>query len=179
MDKDIVISLYKKQFKIICLYLVKCGCSVNAAEDIVHDSFIKAIEYIDGVAIENLSSWLFRVAINKYKNEVKRNKNINSIYIDEESFCDQLETDLTVEGEILSKEIGGEVREILNSLKEEYKSLLIFKYEMELSYKEIGLLLGISEGNVKTYLYRARNKFKEEWRKRYEGYRGYVWWKKA
>ncbi len=64
MDKDIVISLYKKQFKIICLYLVKCGCSVNDAEDIVHDSFIKAIEYIDGVAIENLSSWLFRVAIN-------------------------------------------------------------------------------------------------------------------
>ncbi len=81
---------------------------------------------------------------------------------------------MTVEWEILSKEIGGEVREILNSLKEEYKSLLIFKYEMELSYKEIGLLLGISEGNVKTYLYRARNKFKEEWRKRYEGYRGYV-----
>ncbi|SCJ89748.1 RNA polymerase sigma factor sigM [uncultured Clostridium sp.] len=174
MDKDIVISLYKKQFKIICLYLVKCGCSVSDAEDIVHDSFIKAIEYIDGVDVENLSSWLFRVAINKYKNNLKRGKSINSISIDEESFYEQLSTDFTVEGEILSKENGGEIRDVLDSIKEEYKSLLIFKYEMELSYKEIGLLLGINESNVKTYLYRARNKFKEEWNKRYEGYRGYI-----
>ncbi|EKY26699.1 RNA polymerase sigma factor [Clostridium celatum] len=78
MDKDIIINLYKKQFKIICLYLTKCGCSISDAEDIVHDSFIKAIEYMDGVATENLSSWLFRVAINTYKNNLKRCKIINS-----------------------------------------------------------------------------------------------------
>jgi RNA polymerase sigma-70 factor (ECF subfamily) len=36
---------------------------------------------------------------------------------------------------------------------------------MELSYKEISLLLGASENTIKTYLYRARNKFKKEWRK--------------
>ncbi|GEM_PF-214327 len=174
MDKDIVISLYKKQFNIICLYLVKCGCSISDAEDIVHDSFIKAIEYMDGVAIRNLSSWLFKVAINTYKNNLKRGKIINSISIDEENFYEQLVHDLTVEDEILNKENGGEVREVLNSLKEEYRSLLIFKYEMKLSYKEIGLLLGINESTVKTYLYRARNKFKEEWGKRYERYRRYV-----
>lgn len=170
MDADIVINLYKKQFKIICLYLVKCGCSISDAEDIVHDSFIKAIEYMDGVAIENLSSWLFRVAINRYKNHIKRTKIINSVSIDEVNFYEQLIHDLTVEKEILCKEKCKEIKEALNSLKEEYKSLLIFKYELDLSYKEIGLLLGINEDNVKTYLYRARNKFKEEWIKKYEQY---------
>ena len=170
MDADIVINLYKKQFKIICLYLVKCGCSISDAEDIVHDSFITAIEYMDGVAIENLSSWLFRVAINRYKNHLKRAKIINSVSIDEENFYEQLIHDLTVEKEILSKEKCKEIKESLNSLKEEYKSLLIFKYELDLSYKEIGLLLGINEYTVKTYLYRARNKFKEEWVKKYEQY---------
>ena len=156
MDADIVINLYKKQFKIICLYLVKCGCSISDAEDIVHDSFIKAIEYMDGV--------------NRYKNHIKRTKIINSVSIDEVNFYEQLIHDLTVEKEILCKEKCKEIKEALNSLKEEYKSLLIFKYELDLSYKEIGLLLGINEDTVKTYLYRARNKFKEEWIKKYEQY---------
>lgn len=42
MYKDFIINLYKKQFNVICLYLVKNGCKINDAEDIVHDSFIKA-----------------------------------------------------------------------------------------------------------------------------------------
>lgn len=174
MDKDIIISLYKKQYKIICLYLVKCGCSLSDAEDIVHDSFIKAIEYLDGVEIDNLSSWLFRVSINKYKNNLKRKKIVEFVSIDEESFCDHMAHDTTVESEILNIEARGEVREILNNLKEEYRSLLIFKYEMELSYHDISLLIGINEKTVKTYLYRARNKFKEEWMKQNERHGKYI-----
>lgn len=168
MDKDLVINLYKKQFRIICLYLVKCGCRVNDAEDIVHDSFVKAIEYMDGVAINNLSSWLFRVSINAYKNSVKRSKIITCVSVDEENFYNQLAEEKTVEGEMLNKENCIEIRNTLNDLKEEYRALLIFKYEMNLSYREIGLLLGINESTIKTYLYRARNKFKEEWHKNNE-----------
>ncbi len=170
MDKDLIINLYKKQYKIISLYLIKCGCSVSDAEDIVHDSFIKAIEYLEGVKVNDVSSWLFRVAVNKYKNFNKRKKIINTVLINEESFYEQIAQEFTVEGEILSKEISAEIRGTLNGLKEEYRSLLILKYDMELSYKEIGLLLGINEDSVKTYLYRARNKFKEEWRKSNERY---------
>ncbi|WP_404987737.1 RNA polymerase sigma factor [Clostridium culturomicium] len=170
MDKDLIINLYKKQYKIISLYLIKCGCSVSDAEDIVHDSFIKAIEYLEGVKVNYVSSWLFRVAVNKYKNFNKRKKIINTVSINEESFYEQIAQEFTVEGEILSKEISEEIRGTLNGLKEEYRSLLILKYDMELSYKEIGLLLGINEDSVKTYLYRARNKFKEDWRKSNERY---------
>lgn len=165
MDKDIVINLYKKQFRIICLYLVKCGCSLSDAEDIVHDSFVKAIEYIDGVEIKNLSSWLFKVSLNAYKNSVKRGKIINYISVDEENFYAELVEGKTVEGEMIQKENAKEIRMALSDLKEEYRALLIFKYEMDLSYRDIGLLLGINECTVKTYLYRARNKFKEEWQK--------------
>ena len=168
MDNDIIINLYKKQFNIICLYLIKYGCSPADAEDIVHDSFIKAIEYMDGVSINNLSSWLYKIAINTFKNHLKRGKIISYISIDEDNFCNQLANDDNVEKEIIIKEKHGQVQNVLNSLKDEYKSLLIFKYDMDLSYKEIALLLGISETNVKTYLYRARNKFKEEWSKKYE-----------
>ena len=64
----------------------------------------------------------------------------------------------------LKKEKSNAILSILNNMKEEYKSILILKYDMELSYKEIALLLGTNEDVIKTYMYRARNKFKEEWR---------------
>lgn len=93
-----------------------------------------------------------------------------------ENFYTQLVSDTSVEGAILNNEKSGDVANVLSNLNEKYRSLLIFKYEMDLSYKEIAALLGLNEDMVKTYLYRARNKFKEEWNKIYEWYWWYIWW---
>ena len=49
-------------------------------------------------------------------------------------------------------------------MKEVYRQLLVLKYELELSYKEISLLLGMKEETVRTYLFRARKEFQEKWR---------------
>lgn len=171
MDKDLIINLYKEQFNIICLYLIKCGCRTSDVEDIVQDSFIKAMEYITEVNIKNLPSWLFKVSINNYKNMVKRGKIINSKSIYEGNFYEELVDNFNLEENILNKEKSKEILKILNLLKEEYRSLIILKYEMDLSYKEISVLLGLDENTVKVYLYRARNNFKREWNKINEGYR--------
>lgn len=164
MENNLIIDLYKKQFKIICLYLVKNGCSINDAEDIVHESFIKAIEYIECIEIKNLSSWLFRVSINNYKNRIRRGKIIKLVSINKDNYYERLIDECNVEEQILSKERYLGVIKILDKLGEVYKALIILKYEMNLTYKEIALLLGKDENTIKTYLYRARNKFKEEWR---------------
>ncbi|WP_461207364.1 RNA polymerase sigma factor [Clostridium sp. DL1XJH146] len=65
-------------------------------------------------------------------------------------------------------EKNNDIKACLNNLKKEYQTLLIFKYEMDLSYKDISNLLGISENMIKTYLYRARNQFKKIWREKNE-----------
>lgn len=165
MDKDLIINLYKKQFNIICLYLIKCGCRTSDAEDIVQESFIKAMEYITEVNIKNLPSWLFKVSINNYKNMVKRGKLISSKSIYEGKFYEELVDNFNLEENILNKEKSKEILKTLNLLKEEYRSLIILKYEIDLSYKEISALLGLDENTVKVYLYRARNNFKKEWNK--------------
>ncbi|MGL5353598.1 MAG: RNA polymerase sigma factor [Clostridium sp.] len=90
-----------------------------------------------------------------------------SVY--EESFYNQLIDDKAVEEEMIQKENSKEIKTSLNELKEENRALLIFKYEMDLSYRDIGLLLGINESTVKTYLYRARNKYKDVWQKNNRG----------
>ncbi|KEH99953.1 RNA polymerase sigma factor [Clostridium botulinum] len=168
MDNELLLDLYKRQAKIIFSYLIKCGCKSEEAEDIVQEGFIKAIEYMGGVSNNNMSSWLFTVCMNNFKNRINRRKNLNKIIVNSyEPFLQDL-YDTSALDEVLLLEKKENIRECLNLLKEEYKSLLIFKYELDLSYKEISLLLGISEDVIKTYLYRARNKFKEIWREQYE-----------
>jgi len=41
---------------IIYKYLIKLGCSKDEAEDIVQESFTRAMEYMDGVRVEKLIS---------------------------------------------------------------------------------------------------------------------------
>ena len=168
MDNQLLIELYKKQSKIIFGYLIKNGCSKEEAEDIVQDSFTKAIQYMDGVAKDKLSSWLFKVALNEFRNRLKKNKRIYQLSLGEEGFSSRVAAEGDFTEETLLKEQKAEVKECLSNLKEGYKDLLILKYEMELSYKEISLLLGMQEAVVKTYLYRARKEFEKEWNKSYE-----------
>ena len=61
---------------------------------------------------------------------------------------------------LLTSELQGEVQEILETMTEDYRHILLLKYEYELSYKEIAILLSMKEETVKTSLYCARNQFK-------------------
>ena len=160
-------ELYEKQAKIIYRYLLKYGCCKEEAEEIVQESFMKAIQYIDGVDERKLPSWIFKVALNNYRNYLKRKSVIAELSIDGGGFFSRLAAEGEFTEVILANESATLVRECLSSLKDGYKDLLILKYEMELSYKEIGRLLGLSETTVKTYLYRARNEFKRLWSEEY------------
>ncbi|KGM95110.1 RNA polymerase sigma factor [Clostridium novyi A str. 4552] len=169
MSSDILLELYKRQARIIFAYLIKSGCKSDDAEDIVQDSFVKAIEFMDGVDNDKVSSWLFVVAMNNYKNRLKRKKIVTEISIDDDKFYRIMVSSRNVQQEVLQQEEKRYIDYCLSKLKEEYRMLLIFKYDLELSYKEISKLIGFSENVVKTYLYRARNKFKEIWREEYNG----------
>ena len=163
MDSQLLLDLYKRQAKIIFGYLIKNGCTKEESEDIVQDSFVKAIQYMDGVSKEKLSSWLFTVALNEFRNRMKKQEKQYLLSIDEGNFYNNLAEDEDFTEDLLSKERSNEVKNCLNKLKEGHKNLLVLKYEMELSYKDITALLGIKETVVKTYLYRARKEFKKEW----------------
>ncbi len=79
------------------------------------------------------------------------------LWIDGDRFLEKLSAPGNPEDSLLRKETASEVLNCLHGLKESYRELLFLKYEMELSYKEIGTLLELPEQNVKTYLFRARN----------------------
>ena len=162
--KDALTALYTKQASIIYGYLLKHGCRREVAEEIVQDSFVKAIEHFNNIDFEKFTSWIFKVALNNYRNYLRKVSDREELLIDESHFLKQFSVDDGIEDILLLKERAKEIRSCLSCLKQSYRELLILKYEMELSCKEIGRMLELPEQSVKTYLYRAREKFKSLWR---------------
>ncbi|WP_279283106.1 sigma-70 family RNA polymerase sigma factor [Clostridium sp. C2-6-12] len=146
----------KKDLSLIYKYLISIGAAKEDAEDIVQETFIKAYENIDILIDGNIKAWMFKVSINKFYTLYKKSK-VNISLTDELS--------VAIEGDFNIGHIDNaiEMNRVLDLLKESEKNLLVLKYSMGLSYKNIGNLLNIEEGSAKTLCYRARNKFKEIW----------------
>ncbi|MBK1812699.1 RNA polymerase sigma factor [Clostridium sp. YIM B02505] len=168
MSYGLINEMFEQKMRLIHKYLIKLGCSQDNAEDIVQDTFYKALKYIDGIQADKMSSWLFKVAINKYYDLCRKNNRHIHMSIDEDIFKETLHDSKLVEDFILDLEQKEEILKVLNSISDIHKNLLVFKYEMGLSYKEIAELLDINENTVKTYLSRAREQFKKVWRDRFE-----------
>lgn len=161
--KDLINEIYDQKSKIIIGYLIKKGCGAEDAEDIVQETFIKAIEFTIVLTEENISPWLFKVALNKYYDLCRREKKYPRIIVDEEVFVDLFVQEEDGENSLLQKDHRGNIQKVLEGLPETAKNLLLLKYDMGLSYEKIQELLDINPKNMKTYLYRARNEFKKKW----------------
>lgn len=153
-------QILMNEMVVIYRYLMKMGASKEDAEDLVQDTVCKAIEYLDSLDEEKISSWLFKVTINGYYNLYKRKK--VSVSLDEQAIFFLRSEDKVVKS-VLDREQIEQVQQVLGSLKESYRTLIVMKYFMDLSYKEIGRILDFDESKVKTYLFRARNKFRQVW----------------
>lgn len=140
--------------------------SVQEAEDLTSDVFLKSWQYIINKekeeSIENLNAFLYKVArnavIDYYR---KRSKDA----VKEADFEYDIVKDIRDEKADLEEKaiIASDMREIENALKElkeEYRELLILKYLNELSISEIAQILEKSTGTVRVTLFRATKTLK-------------------
>ncbi len=148
-------TLYDATFPL--LYRIACRItgSEEAAQDVVHDSFERLIEKrIPFPSLDDAKFWLIRVVKNNSLNWAKRKGREAKAY--ERFFREAREESVSAEDETLKRFASDEVREKLEKLPENLRTVLILKEYGLLNYKEIGRVLGISEGNVKVRVFRAR-----------------------
>lgn len=168
MDSHLLLELYKKQGKMIYFYLKKNGCSHEDAEDIVQESYTKFIAYSSGVPSDKALSYIFMISMNEFKKLLRKQGKELTISIDDDNFWNNYANDQDTELNVLTIEMNHEIALVLDRIQEIFKQLLLLKYELELSYKEIALLLGMKEETVRTYLFRARKEFQKKWRELHE-----------
>jgi RNA polymerase sigma-70 factor (ECF subfamily) len=66
-----------------------------------------------------------------------------------------------MESDYLVREMGVEVKKVLEKLAPKYRDVLVLRYLEELSYEEISDIIQKPSGSVATLLNRAKEKFKK------------------
>lgn len=127
----------------------------EAAEDLVHDSLIKMREKkLVFPSLDDAKFWLIRVVKNASLNYAKRKTREKRAY--ERALREDTRKSESGETELLKAETIKKTKAALEKLPENLRVVLILREYAELNYKEIGRVLGISEGNVKVRIFRAR-----------------------
>lgn len=148
-------ALYDETFTMLFRVARRITNSDEAAEDVVHDSYIKAVERW-GIfpTRDDAKYWLIRVVKNNALNWIKRKgreQKVYQRYFKETDAVSESPEDETIKGEATS-----DMRRYLDRLPEKFRMVLVLKEYALLNYKEIGRVMGIAEGNVKVRVFRAR-----------------------
>lgn len=152
--------LYDTVFPILFRVAYRITASEDAAEDLCQDAFFRLYE--KGMTFPNQDEakyWLIRVVKNAALNYAKRKDRERKAY--QKAFREDHRVQETGETVFLKNETKNEVKEAMDRLPENLRTVLILKEYGELNYKEIGRALGISEGNVKVRVFRARERLAE------------------
>ncbi|QAA33780.1 RNA polymerase sigma factor [Clostridium manihotivorum] len=163
MDNEEFNKILKEKFLILYKYLIKNGSSHHDAEDIIQNTFIKLMANLEGINVRKIDSWLFRVALNEFYDLCRKKSRSPVINTDDEAFINNLMGEENCESLIISKEIKGQIATVMEAVKPVFKNLLLMKYDMGLTYKEISALLDMNDSVVKNYLFRARKQFMKLW----------------
>ena len=150
-------KLYDSSFPILYRIAYRIADNAEAAEDLCHDAYFRLHE--KKMVFPNKDEalyWLIRVIRNAAINYSKRKVRERKAY--QRAFKEDVRQPETGEIQLVKKETREEVIEALNELPENLRAVLTLREYGELNYKEIGRMLGISEGNVKVRVFRARER---------------------
>jgi RNA polymerase sigma-70 factor (ECF subfamily) len=149
--------LFDATFPVLFRVAYRITNNTEAAEDLCQDSFFRLYERnMVFPNSEEAKYWLIRVVKNASLNYAKRKDRERKAY--QRAFKEDFRQEESGEGLLVKKETSEEVQRALDKLPENLKMVLILKEYAEMNYKEIGRILGISEGNVKVRVFRARER---------------------
>ena len=156
MDVD---KIYRDYARMIYIYIYRMCHDKNLAEDIVHTTFLKAIQHADIFREDSqISSWLCQIAKNTYYDYCRKKEHSNLSYeAIQDTVCHaKQECSPDIEGQIIRREQAAVIRRAIHNLPEPFKEILMLRIYGECSFKEIGELYGRSDGWARINYYRGK-----------------------
>jgi RNA polymerase sigma-70 factor (ECF subfamily) len=136
----------------------------QVAEDLVQESFVKVWKNLNRYdEKKKFKTWLFTIAKHTAFDYLKKKKAIPFAFFEtEENPLLEIPDDNLLPDEILHREdVNQLVKETLDMLPENYRTVLELYYMQELTLKEIAEVLERSYNTIKSQYARALLKFKE------------------
>ncbi|MBQ8270667.1 MAG: RNA polymerase sigma factor [Bacteroidaceae bacterium] len=139
-------------------HIRRMALSHDDSNDILQNTFLKAWANIDKFRGDSqLSTWLYRIAINETLTFINRSRSNISIDSPEGEIAFQLESDPYFDGD----HTDALLQEAIARLPEKQRLVFNMKYGQELKYEEISQILGTSVGALKASYHLAVKKIEE------------------
>ncbi|MDP4207320.1 MAG: RNA polymerase sigma factor [Bacteroidota bacterium] len=157
-----LVELYQSLVFRTCYNLIRHS---EDAEDIAQDVFIEVFESVHQFRNESkLSTWLYRIAINKSLNHIRKNKWKTMVRSLEQFFGGDKTNNLDVEDKnshnspetIDYRERSQVLQNAVNSLPENQRIAFTLNKFDELSYQEIAEVMELSLSSVESLIHRAK-----------------------
>lgn len=164
-DREAFYDLVRPYERMIYATAISVVKNTADAEEVAQEAVLKAFSGLSGFRGEaKFSTWLLQITYNEAKMKLRKAR--PNLY---ESLDDQPQNEegdfwpkdfadwRPIPSELLEQnEIRQAVHDAIDSLSPCYREVLVLRDVQQLSIKETTTILGISEGNVKTRLHRAR-----------------------
>ena len=157
-----LVDNYQKLVVNTCYGLVQ---NREDAEDIAQDVFVEVYRNVNKFRADaKLSTWLYRIAVNRSLNHIRNNKKHKWFSAFEDEVATRNKALLQVktaesdepEYDLENKQRALILKEAINSLPKNQKvAFTLSKYE-ELSYQEIAAVMDLSVSSVESLLFRAK-----------------------
>ena len=144
---------------------LNAGAGANLAQDLAQESFLQLHRTAWGtLPVGEARFWLYRVARNFALNEFRKS---NTRYRLFDRVVEVMRPRTrNPEEEYEARERQEIVLKMLARLPEDQRVALLLREQQQLSYREIGQVLNISESKVKIDIFRARTALRETWSKK-------------
>ncbi|WP_248925977.1 sigma-70 family RNA polymerase sigma factor [Paenibacillus hamazuiensis] len=143
-------------YRYLC-YLTK---DKEIAKDLSQQTFLSIFNGIESFKQESSpKSWIYRIAHNTFVSWYRKERKLKTLHLDEHAQFIQTQFHEPHRYAEIQWQLN-EVIEHISKLKPDYQEVIYLREFKQLSYQEISDCTGWSNSNIKTMLYRARNKLK-------------------
>ena len=151
-----LVEAYQGQVYRLALHM---GLSPADAEEASQDAFIAAWKGLPRFRGDSrFSTWLYQLSTHAAIDLLRREKKYrNNTDIEDTVLVDAASPQETVE----KQETADAVQAALQALSPQAREILLLRYQAELGYEEIGAVLGLPSGTVKSRINRAKTQLKE------------------
>ena len=159
--EDITAKYYRRVFMVILGMVHDRDDAMDVAQETFYRAF-KSIKRFQGGS--NFYTWIYRIAVNlaidfqrrKKRSPVDLKENMDEVIVETEALGGDPFRELR------DRRLGEKLLRAIEELTPDHKAVIVMRAVEGLSYKEIGRIMGCSEGTIMSRLHYARKKLQEK-----------------